>query len=86
MQTWIKIIPPEELNPETYYFLGARLGMDGVHFWSEMKNGKRQWTSKPGIALLYKGTETLAETIKGNPKYCAIEIPADAAKRWKRRK
>jgi hypothetical protein len=56
-------------------------------YWSEYLNGKENWPVKPGIAIQYKGGENLVKAFKRNTwaKLVAIEVPADADKRWKKR-
>lgn len=86
MQTWIKIIPSAELDESKLYFLGRFINISSLHFWSVLKNQKREWTSKPGIAVKYYGRDSFRELVESDSKLCAVEIPADAEKRWKKRK
>ncbi len=87
MQTWIKIIPVEETLETHEYFIGRR-GKSCCSFWSRLKSGKTEFTSKPGIALRYSGGPRMVEDFARNSKLnlVAIEVPPDADKLWKRRK
>lgn len=59
-------------------------------FYSRGLNGKNLWSVKPGIAIQAYGGEQLVTTFAKNKakgiELVAIEVPADADKRWRARK
>ena len=89
MSEWIKQIPVAETKEDKSYFI-ARSYNNGksFDFWSCYLNGKENWSIKPGIAIRYHGGESLIRTFAKNPQaeLIAIEVPADADKRWRARK
>lgn len=90
MQTWIKVAPPNTLDPEKHYFIAVGRGPDNqpssYHFWSRCLNNAKMFTSKPGIALRYSGDDNLRKILAGDARLVAIEVPPDAAQRWRARK
>ncbi len=86
--SWIKEVPVSEIDPAKHYFIAMHPGGgSSTWFWSEYLSGKQQWSSKPGIAIRFHGGPGLvAEIEKKGGKICAVEVPADADKRWRARK
>lgn len=86
--SWIKVVPVSEIVPDGTYFLAMTpQGNGGTWFWSRYLNGKEQWSSKPGIGIRFVGGPALiAKITEHGGKICAVEVPADADKRWKARK
>lgn len=89
MIDWIKQIPVEQTSKDKLYFL-ARSYNNGnsFDFWSKYLNGTETWSVKPGIAVRFYGGEQLVKTFAKNPgvPLVAIEVPADADSRWRKRK
>jgi len=87
MQTWIKIIPVEETLESKEYFIGREC-RDYCDFYCRNKAGKNVWAGKPGIALHFAGGPKMVSDFTKNPhvNLVAIEIPADADRRWSRRR
>ena len=89
MRSWIKQVPVADTKEDKSYFV-ARFYNNGnsFDFWSCYLSGKETWSVKPGIAIQYHGGESLIRTFAKNPNInlVAIEVPADANKRWKSRK
>lgn len=91
MQSWIKIIPIGETTTEGTYFIGRRWIPSNdqppwCDFLCELKSGKRQWASKPGIAIRVKGGEKLIEYFAANSETDLIAIEVPPNKKWSRRK
>jgi len=88
MQKWIKIIEINDIKENKEYFIGRKKENNcvGDLFWSRPLRGKDQWTTKPGIAIRYKGCEDLKEVLRKNPNAVAIEVPLNACTRWRARK
>lgn len=88
MKTWQKIIPVEETREDKSYFITRGHGTHGTSYWSEYLNGKQAWSIKPGIAMHVCGGPALVATFAKNPHVAlaAMEVPHDAAKRWRRRR
>lgn len=86
--SWIKKVPLSEIKEGALYFIGMNPGGSAqVWFWSQYLSGKETWSGKPGIAIRYKGGPALVAMMKENgEKYFAVEVPADADKRWRARK
>ena len=88
MQAWIEIVAPKDIDPSGTYFFGKKIGCgihEGVMFYSRLLSGKCQWSHKAGIALRFAGNDMI-EMLAKYPERVAIKVPADADKRWKRRK
>lgn len=86
---WIKVIPVAQLDPKKDYFIGIIRGSEErpcYEFWSRCLNNAKQFTSKPGIALRYAGDEGLRTLLDNDARLVAIEVPANAARRWTARK
>lgn len=91
MQKWIKFVPRDQLIDGAEYFLGRHRNKgdpyhEDVDFLGKGLNGKQQWTCKPGIAIRAICNEKFRKTLEENPDLVAVEIPKDAATRWKARK
>jgi hypothetical protein len=89
MQSWIKFVPVDKIVKGKEYFIGRHRNQGDPFFehcdlLGRGLNGKVQWTQKPGIALCVSD-DTLLDYLKKSPDFKAVEIPADAAKRWKAR-
>jgi hypothetical protein len=88
VSNWIKVVPAVELDPSKAYFLGRHDGDEFVgawRFYSQDMKGRLCMTTKPGLAVRIVGNEKLAGILAERPEFVAIEVPADADKRWKRR-
>lgn len=86
---WQVEVTVDNLDPDGYYFLANRwesMGRVNYLYWSRGLNGKESWTSKPGIAIHIRGNDQFVKLLKSNPKFVALKIPEDHAKRWKARK
>lgn len=83
------IVPVEETKPEKAYFI-ARGSPGRMMFYSRYLSGKHAWSVKPGIAIQAYGGEQLVKTFEKNKangiELVAVEVPADADKRWRARK
>lgn len=66
------------------YFICTKLPMGVTEYYSEWKNGKKAFSSKPGIALQYEGCDKLRDLVEAG-KFFLVEVPSDADKRWRRR-
>lgn len=87
-QHWIKEVPVSDIAPDKTYFIAMHPGGgSSVWFWSQYLSGKENWSSKPGIAMRFRGGPALvAEITKREGKLFAVEVPGDADKRWRARK
>lgn len=97
MQKWIKAVEATNIEEGKIYFFAKTYGR-GFDFWSQWKNGRKCWSGKPGIAMRFQGGTDFRADIERNqkkfdaemgdkaPKFMAIEVPADADKRWRARK
>lgn len=89
-QPWIIEVPAAKLDPRKEYFLANRHehppGRFNYAFYSRGLNGKTMWSSKPGIAMRFDGGEKLKAFLAEHTFCTALEIPKDAATRWKARK
>ena len=88
--SWQKIVPIEDLVDGTAYYLAKPFGvMNGTViqwiYWSLPKNGKKGWSTKPGIAISVVCNDKLRQHLAQNSDLHAIEIPKDSDKKWKRR-
>lgn len=94
MPSWIKEVPVAEIVEAKTYFIARKWIPGNSHtpsylFHSRLLNGKSDWTSKPGIGIHYVGGAALMEELlkdRGEVVLVAIEVPADASKRWKARR
>lgn len=88
MSNWVKTVEVDDVQDGKTYFIGRRLESNAVGqlFWSRPLRGKDQWTVKPGIALRYTGDDDFREVLRKNPIAVAIEVPANADRRWRARK
>lgn len=87
VQKWIKPVESADVVDGKDYFVAARPrnSMQGYSFQSIGLNGKVCFSSKPGIAMWFKGGDALREQLEKLPTLVALEIPADAHTRWKAR-
>lgn len=91
-QPWIKVVALDALDPAKSYFISLRHhdahGRPHYTFYSSYLSGRTTWSTKPGIAIQYQGGDTLRNDILKNNHLdlVALEVPADADKRWKARK
>jgi len=89
MTSWIKEVPIDQLVEGKAYFLAKKwethMGFSYL-FHSRLLSGKEQLSCKPGIAIHCIANDKLRKILIERPNYVAIEIPADADKRWKARK
>jgi hypothetical protein len=93
-QPWIKIVEPADVQDAALYFIGKAYGRQvndgqpaGYMLYSQLKGGKHQWSSKPGIAVKVTGLharKVLADNVA--QPLVLIEIPKDAATRWRKRR
>lgn len=83
------VVPVEETKPDRLYFI-ARGSPGRFMYYSRYLSGKHAWSVKPGIAIQCYGGEQLVTTFAKNKAkgidLVAIEVPADAATRWRARK
>jgi hypothetical protein len=88
MATWVQEVEVDQIVDGGAYFIAIRpkTAMAGYLFWSRGLNGKERWASKPGIAIRVLGNEKLRNQLRERPTLVAVAVPADADKRWKRRK
>ncbi|BBH11781.1 hypothetical protein [Chromobacterium haemolyticum] len=89
VQAWIKIVPADEIIDGEAYFLAVDRGTGlcrSYMFYSTDIKGKKILSSKPGIAIHVAGNEKLRTILREKPDHVAIQIPADADRRWARRK
>ncbi len=99
MAAWIKEVPTDQLDPSKEYFVSlvrtyGPANTKSYEFWSQPLRGKECWSGKPGIACRYLGDERLVKFITRNndtmdksfQQLVAVEVPADADKRWRARK
>lgn len=85
MQSWVKIVPTAEVKDGAQYFIGKIVG-PGVWLHARGLNGKLQWSEKPGIAIRCEGSDKFRAYLAENTGCVAVEVPADADKRWRARK
>jgi len=85
-QAWIKEVAIADVVESKAYFLSNKGPMGYYSFYSEWMSGKRGWSSKPGIAVQFFGTDQFKAELSKHPDWVALEIPADADKRWRARK
>lgn len=85
---WIKEVEFADIKDGQLYFIAQRPPTDMVmhEFAARGLNGRDIWSQKPGIARKFEGSEDFRKYMEGKPNLIAIEIPADAATRWKARK
>lgn len=90
MTSWIKTVEANEVEEGQPYFLGKNVAGDGVppqwYLHATDIKGKAVMSQKPGIASRFLGGEKLREILAKHPELKAIPVPADADKRWTRRK
>jgi hypothetical protein len=91
MQTWIKVVPADQMVEHEDYFIGRiRNKGDAFHECCDLLgrglDGKTRWTGKPGIAIKVECDDGLRALLAKNPDWSVIAIPADADKRWRARK
>lgn len=90
MTSWVKTVEANDVEEGQSYFLGKNLAAEGVcphwYFHATDIKGKAIMSQKPGIASRFLGGEQLREILAKHPELKAIPVPADADKRWTRRK
>ncbi len=90
MSTWIKkTVEASEIENGKLYFLARRpinAAMASWYYLSRDKHGKEMMSSKPGIAKRIVGNDALRDVLCKHPDHVAIEVPADADTRWRRRR
>jgi hypothetical protein len=88
MPKWVKSVEYHEIVDDVAYFLALRpvTEMGQWMFYSELKNGKRQFSLKPGLAIKFIGSEKLRCTLKDRPELCAVEVPPNADRKWRSRR
>lgn len=87
-QAWIVECPPEKLSPDKVYFLARRwvtCGSKHYDFYLEWGNGTNKWGGKPSIAVRFRGNDAFKKILSQQKDFVALEVPADADKRWKAR-
>ncbi len=88
VQTWIKTVGVDQIVEGQAYFLAVQRGADPyshyVYYSTDIK-GKKILSTKPGIATHVLGNDKLRGVLREHADHVAIEIPADASSRWKRR-
>jgi len=87
-QSWVKPVGVDGIKEGVEYFIGreplSRLSQ--WTFYAELKSGKRQWSSKPGLAIRYVGCDKLRKEVSKHEGVACVEVPANAEKRWRSRK
>lgn len=90
---WVVVVKPEDLDPTKEYFLMIIwVGGHGLRSWSvysRLLNGEKSFTSKPGIGVRFSANgakDTLQRNKHKIEGLVAVEVPADADKRWRARK
>lgn len=89
VQSWIKVSTADEIIDGKDYFLAVERGEEphkNYMFYSQDIKGKNILSSKPGIATHIIGNDKLRAILVEHHDHVAIDIPADAERRWKRRK
>jgi hypothetical protein len=88
MSGWIKEIEADAVAEDATYFIARRprTAMASHLFYAKNIKGKAIMSEKPGIADRFVGNEKLRAALRECGDLVAIEVPADADKRWKRRK
>lgn len=84
---WLVETPLSKIKPDGRYMLATRPMHKGgsIQFWCEYLNGKRDWSVKPGIALVWAGKDIKAGGVINN-RVMAVEVPAQSARMWRARK
>jgi hypothetical protein len=89
MNAFPVVVSVAETKPDQLYFI-ARGRPGRFMFYSRYLSGKCAWSVKPGIAIQAYGGEQLVKTFEKNKangiELVAVEVPADASKRWRARK
>lgn len=87
MSAWVKVIPPTNLDATKQYFLSRppRTAMAARLFYARDIHGKTIMSEKPGIAIRFQADE-IAGILQKHADHEAIEVPADADTRWRRRR
>lgn len=86
-QSWIKVVPLGRIENDKEYFLAKPPHGDypPSSFYSSDINGKTIISGKPGIAIRFSA-DTTRQHLTAHPEtLIALEVPADADKRWRRR-
>lgn len=89
MSSWVKEVKLEDVKDGASYFLARQSGgstnITTWHFYARDIKGKAVMSTKPGIAVRFLGGEPFRETLRKHTDLTAIEVPADADQRWRRR-
>lgn len=86
---WIKEIPTKSLIEGEVCFLAKRIvGANSTSylFHGRDLSGKLLWTQKPGLAIKALVDSKFLKILADDKSLVAIKIPADADKRWTKRK
>lgn len=87
MASWIKPVEHVDVRDGALYFIGIRPRTDRAqwYFYARNSRGKVCSSTKPGMALRYVGSQKMRDVLAEKPDLVAIEVPADADKRWSRK-
>lgn len=84
MKKWTPTpVPIPAIVEEGSYFI-CRLSPAGLRYAGTTNKGKGVMTLKPGMADVYVGNDKLRLTLFKHADHIAVEVPADASKRWRR--
>lgn len=86
-QAWTTPVEADQIVEGRSYFLAFRPmnSMQSYSLYGSDIKGRRVITCKPGIADRFEGNDKLRGILLKHPDHVALEVPADADKRWKRR-
>lgn len=86
---WIKEISTDKLVLGDICFLAKRIvGTNSTSylFHGRDLSGKLLWTQKPGLAVKASVDDKFLKLLANDKSLVAVKIPADADKRWAKRK
>lgn len=89
IMNWQVEVPIDKIIPTEAYIVAKRWeSMDRINYiyYCRGLNQKETFASKPGIAIHVIGDDKLIKLLKSDPKFVALKIPEDHAKRWKARR
>lgn len=89
MQSWITKVHADGIEDGKEYFIAKSIGVppsEGAMFLSKDIKDRQMWSHKPGIAIRAIGNDKLRKMLTDIPDLFVIPVPADADKRWTRRK
>lgn len=86
MSAWIKVVPVADLDAGKQYFLSRQPANEQAPrlLYARDIRGKTVMSEKPGIAIRFSADE-IADVLQKHAGNEAVEVPADADTRWKRR-